>query len=94
MLGQPSSQSLLSLISPFQTPSRPLEAILAHPPAPLFGISALLPPYGAHVDVAAVEQQYKDAISSLSERLGTDKWFLGSAYVLHLSQNGLLLTDI
>ena len=29
----------------------------------------------------AIEQQYKDAISSLSERLGTDKWFLGSTYV-------------
>ena len=84
MLGQPSSQSLLSLISPFQTPSRPLEAILAHPPAPLFGISSLFPPYGTHVDVDAVEQQYKDAIASLSERLGTDKWFLGSSCVLPL----------
>lgn len=70
------------MISPYQNKPRPLEAILAHPPAPLFGISSLFPPYGTHVNVDAVEQQYKDAIAALSERLSTDKWFLGSPYVL------------
>lgn len=28
--------------------------------------------------------RYHDAVSSLSERLGTDRWFLGSRYVLLL----------
>ncbi|KAI0647541.1 hypothetical protein C8Q79DRAFT_634258 [Trametes meyenii] len=79
VLHQPSISSLLSLLSPYQTKPRSLEAVVPHPPAPLFGISSLLPSYGTHVDVEAVEQQYKEAIASLSERLGTDKWFLGSA---------------
>ncbi|KAI0780434.1 hypothetical protein BD413DRAFT_497081 [Trametes elegans] len=79
VLNQPSSTTFLSLISPYQHKPRPLEAVVTHPPAPLFGISSLLPSYGTHVDVAAIEQQYKEAIASLSERLGTDKWFLGSA---------------
>ncbi|KAI0723753.1 hypothetical protein C8T65DRAFT_627321 [Cerioporus squamosus] len=79
VLSQPSSTSFLSLISPYQHKARPLETVLPHPPAPLFGISSLLPPYGTHVDVEAIEQQYRDAIASLSERLGTDKWFLGSS---------------
>ncbi len=79
VLSQPSSSSFLSLISPYQHKARPLETVLPHPPAPLFGISSLLPPYGTHVDVEAIEQQYRDAIASLSERLGTDKWFLGSS---------------
>ncbi|KAM5538057.1 hypothetical protein V8D89_008254 [Ganoderma adspersum] len=77
-LTQPPSTSFLSLLSPYQNKPHPLEAALTHPPAPLFGISSLLPAYGTHVDVEAVEQQYKEAIGSLSERLGTDKWFLGS----------------
>ncbi|RPD66641.1 hypothetical protein L226DRAFT_479461 [Lentinus tigrinus ALCF2SS1-7] len=79
VLNQPSPSSLLSLLSPYQHKARPLEAVLPHPPAPLFGISSLLPPYGTHVDVDAIELQYRDAIASLSERLGTDKWFLGSS---------------
>ncbi|KAH9928537.1 uncharacterized protein BXZ73DRAFT_48399 [Epithele typhae] len=74
-----STPSFLSLISPYQHKPRPLETILPHPPATLFGISSLLPPYGTHVNVETVEQQYKDAIASLSERLATDKWFLGSS---------------
>ncbi|KAI0807894.1 hypothetical protein C8Q74DRAFT_99893 [Fomes fomentarius] len=79
LLGQPSSFSLLNLLSPYQHKAHSLDAVLPHPPAPLFGISSILPPYGAHVNVDAVEQQYKDAIASLSEQLGTDKWFLGSS---------------
>ncbi|OSD08355.1 hypothetical protein PYCCODRAFT_1429427 [Trametes coccinea BRFM310] len=79
VLHQPTSTSFLSLLSPYQNKPRPLEAVVSHPPAPLFGISSLLPLYGTHVNVDAIEQQYKEAISSLSERLGTDKWFLGSS---------------
>ncbi|KAI1791648.1 hypothetical protein LXA43DRAFT_919958 [Ganoderma leucocontextum] len=78
-LTQPSSTSFLSWLSPYQNKPRPFEAALTHPPAPLFGISSLLPAYGTHVNVDAIEQQYKEAIGSLSERLGTDKWFLGSS---------------
>ncbi|KAI0332640.1 hypothetical protein GY45DRAFT_1246328 [Cubamyces sp. BRFM 1775] len=78
VLHQPSTTSFLSLLSPYHNKSRNIEAVVSHPPAPLFGISSLLPSYGTHVNVDAVEQQYKEAISSLSERLGTDKWFLGS----------------
>lgn len=58
--------------------------MLNPPPAPLTGISSLLPSYGSHIDRAAVELQYCEAIASLSDRLGTDKWFLGSACVLRL----------
>ncbi|OJT04348.1 hypothetical protein TRAPUB_4982 [Trametes pubescens] len=79
VLNQPSTTTLLSLLSPYKTKPRSLEAVVAHPPAPLFGISSLLPSYGTHVNVDAIEQQYKEAIASLSERLGTDKWFLGSS---------------
>ncbi|KAI8982850.1 hypothetical protein BD414DRAFT_491338 [Trametes punicea] len=79
VLHQPSSTSFLNLLSPYQSKLRPLEAVVTHPPAPLFGISSLLPSYGTHVDVDTIEHQYKEAISSLSERLGTDRWFLGSS---------------
>ncbi|KAI0707864.1 hypothetical protein C8Q76DRAFT_627678 [Earliella scabrosa] len=79
VLSQPSSFSILNALSPYQHKPRSLDSVLPHPPAPIFGISSLLPPYGTHVNVEAIEQQYKEAIASLSERLGTDKWFLGSA---------------
>ncbi|KAH9848896.1 hypothetical protein C2E23DRAFT_870995 [Lenzites betulinus] len=79
MLHQPSSLSFLEIISPYKAKPRSLETVVTQPPAPLFGISSLLPSYGTHVNVEAIEQQYKEAIASLSERLGTDKWFLGSS---------------
>lgn len=53
--------------------------MLTPPPPPLTGLSSLLPAYGSRIDPGIVEERYKEAISSLSERLGTDKWFLGSA---------------
>ncbi|KAI0807878.1 hypothetical protein C8Q74DRAFT_1313541 [Fomes fomentarius] len=65
LLGQPSSFSLLNLLSPYQHKPHSLDADLPHPPAPLFGISSVLPPYGTHVNVDAIEQQYKDAIAAL-----------------------------
>ncbi|KAI0748629.1 hypothetical protein C8Q80DRAFT_1271010 [Daedaleopsis nitida] len=79
VLAQTPSVSFISRLSPYQHKSRQLDAVLPHPPAPLFGISSLLPPYGTHVNTEAIEHQYRDAIASLSERLGTDKWFLGSS---------------
>lgn len=81
MLSQQQPLSLLSLLAPFPSKPRPVESLLNPPPAPLTGLSALLPPFGTHFDRSAIELQYKDAIASLSERLGTDRWFLGSPYV-------------
>ena len=81
MLSQQQPLSLLSLLAPFPSKPRSVESLLNPPPAPLTGLSALLPPFGTHFDRSAIELQYKDAIASLSERLGTDRWFLGSPYV-------------
>ncbi|KAI0934651.1 hypothetical protein AcV5_006424 [Taiwanofungus camphoratus] len=75
----PQPFTLAALLSPYPARHRAVETMLNPPPAPLTGISSLLPPYGTHIDRAAVELQYRDAIASLSERLGTDRWFLGSA---------------
>ncbi|KAF7975847.1 hypothetical protein HWV62_8419 [Athelia sp. TMB] len=79
-LSQPEHSFITSIfMQETSTPyGSPLAAILSPPPPPLSGFSSLLPPYGVHVSSAAVELQYKDAISSLSERLGTDKWLLSS----------------
>ncbi|TFY76654.1 hypothetical protein EWM64_g7358 [Hericium alpestre] len=60
---------------------RPIETLLTPPPAPLSGVWSIIPPYGAHIPVHAIKSKFHDAIASLSERLGTDKWFLGSEYV-------------
>lgn len=56
--------------------------MLNPPPAPLTGFASIIPSYGTHIDRTALELRYKEAIASLSERLGTDKWFLGSTCVL------------
>jgi metaxin len=45
----------------------------------LSGLSSFLPPFGTRVSTPAILSSYRDAIASLSERLGTDKWFLGSS---------------
>ncbi|TFY63613.1 hypothetical protein EVG20_g6247 [Dentipellis fragilis] len=69
-------QTILQLPSGHAT--RPIETLVTPPPAPLSGISSLMPPYGSHIPVATIKSKYRDAIASLSERLGTEKWFLGS----------------
>ncbi|KAH7926655.1 hypothetical protein BV22DRAFT_1062500 [Leucogyrophana mollusca] len=70
---------LLSFLSLGQvTPGRPIEAVLSPPPPTFTGLSSILPPYGTNVSLASVQARYADAIGALSERLGTDKWFLGS----------------
>ena len=79
---QPKDLTLRTILAPYSTNHRPVETMLNPPPAPLTGLASLIPPYGVHLDRNALELQYKDAIASLSERLGTDKWFLGSEYVL------------
>ncbi|KAI6028485.1 hypothetical protein F5J12DRAFT_889007 [Pisolithus orientalis] len=72
--------------SPFDTfihwdgnKGRPIEALLNPPPAPLTGFNSFLPAFGANISLSALQPQYTEAISALSERLGEDTWFLGSA---------------
>ncbi|KAK0483856.1 hypothetical protein IW261DRAFT_1550159 [Armillaria novae-zelandiae] len=60
------------------TKTRAIESVLAPPPAPLSGLTSLLPPFGTRVPREAVQSRYREAIGALSERLGTDKWFLSS----------------
>ncbi|KAI0028868.1 hypothetical protein K488DRAFT_57596 [Vararia minispora EC-137] len=57
----------------------PFETLLSPPPAPTSGLLSLLPPFGSRVPSSAILARYCDAIAALSERLGTDRWFLGSA---------------
>ncbi|GBE81765.1 hypothetical protein SCP_0401380 [Sparassis crispa] len=77
-ISEPPSFNLWNILSPYSEKPRSVETMINPPPAPFTGISSLLPPYGSHVDRATIELQYREAIASLSERLGTDKWFLGS----------------
>ncbi|EKM82491.1 hypothetical protein AGABI1DRAFT_111105 [Agaricus bisporus var. burnettii JB137-S8] len=67
------------LFPPTKAEHRPVASLLTPPPAPLTGYLSLLPPWGTRISHSAIMAQYRDAIASLSERLGTDKWFLGSA---------------
>jgi metaxin len=81
--GKISSQPPPSLLSAwiYSTPSHSaqLAMILTPPPAPLTGLSTLIPPHGVNVPAGALHLRYHEAIAALSERLGTDKWFLGSS---------------
>jgi len=53
---------------------------LFQPPLPpLSGISNPLPSFGIHVPSSSILLQYRQAIESIAERLGTDEWFLGSS---------------
>ncbi|KAJ7272051.1 hypothetical protein B0H12DRAFT_1092566 [Mycena haematopus] len=78
LLAQPSPSYLMSLLTFPQAPFRPLESIVLPPPPPLSGLSSLIPPYGTRVDPKHIESKYREAISAIADRLGTDKWFLGS----------------
>ncbi|EDR14223.1 uncharacterized protein LACBIDRAFT_305846 [Laccaria bicolor S238N-H82] len=81
ILFQPTPSPLrLLLLTPNAISSNDiLPAILSPPPPPLTGLSSFLPPFGTRPPRANILSQYRDAIVSLSERLGTDKWFLGSS---------------
>ena len=65
----------------FHPPTNSLNVIFAQPLAPFSGLSSILPPSGNQVDVSGVYTEYKTAVMALSERLGEDKWFLGSKWV-------------
>ncbi|KAI5121027.1 hypothetical protein M0805_005972 [Coniferiporia weirii] len=87
VLSKPVPVSLKSLL--LYTPSSPavqtsyqqssLSMSLTPPPAPLSGISSVFRQYGERVSLSSIQSQYYDAIISLSDRLGEDKWFLGSS---------------
>ena len=49
----------------------------------LTGLSSLMPPFGTRVPHKLVIEKYREAITALSYRLGQDKWFLGSRWVIH-----------
>ncbi|KAJ7074200.1 hypothetical protein C8F01DRAFT_1043320 [Mycena amicta] len=68
-----------SLLTFERPPSRPLKAILSSPPPPFFGMNSILPAFGTHISPNQVESKYRAAISALADRLGTDKWLLGSS---------------
>jgi len=80
ILYQPPPSYLRSILFPSSTTplSETLQKILSPPPAPLSGLCSFLPPFGTRVSTPAILSSYRDAIGSLSQRLGTDKWFLGS----------------
>jgi len=80
ILAQPPKPLLSKLISPpsFRPPTHSLGVIFSQPFAPFSGLSSILPPSGIQVDVPGVYAEYKNAVKALSERLGEDKWFLGS----------------
>ncbi|KXN92268.1 hypothetical protein AN958_08721 [Leucoagaricus sp. SymC.cos] len=79
-LAQPKPSYLHTLLFPPSKPDihHPLALLLTPPPAPLTGYFSLLPQWGTRISRGAVMTQYREAIAALSERLGTDKWFLGS----------------
>ncbi|TDL25041.1 hypothetical protein BD410DRAFT_744906, partial [Rickenella mellea] len=79
--GQPPSESAWTALlwSPIQSAPSSLAALLTPPPPPLSGLTSLLPPYGERISPSNIQLQYQTAIVSLSDRLGTDKWFLGSS---------------
>jgi hypothetical protein len=84
LAANPPPLTLVSLLSPEKTvngtsTSSTLDSVLPTPAAPLFGFSSLLYTTTTRVPTAAIELRYKEAIAALSEQLGTDAWFLGSA---------------
>lgn len=79
LVAAPAPSYLASLLDLAPKPAGPLPALLTPPPAPLTGFSSLFPPSGSRIPHATVYAHYRDAISALSDRLATDKWFLASA---------------
>ncbi|KAJ7744978.1 hypothetical protein DFH07DRAFT_749158 [Mycena maculata] len=79
IIAQPTPSYFMSLVTFPHVASRPLESILSPPPPPLSGLSTILPAFGTRISPKHVESKYRDAISAIADRLGTDKWFLGSS---------------
>jgi len=81
ILAEPPKSLLNKLTSPpsSQSPTHSLSVIFAQPLAPFSGLSSILPPSGTQVDASGVFAEYRDAVVALSDRLGEDRWFLGSS---------------
>ncbi|PPQ93275.1 hypothetical protein CVT25_015273 [Psilocybe cyanescens] len=81
LISNPTPSYLYSILFPTSAPpvSESLQKLLSPPPSPLTGLCSFIPPSGTRINTPAVLSQYKDAIASLSDRLGTDNWFLGSS---------------
>ncbi|KAG9012079.1 hypothetical protein FRB94_011775 [Tulasnella sp. JGI-2019a] len=62
----------------YERPKWTLQTVLFPPPAPLTGVTTPLPPSGVHITAGSVNSRYREAMESISVRLGDDKWFLGS----------------
>ncbi|OAX42009.1 hypothetical protein K503DRAFT_711481 [Rhizopogon vinicolor AM-OR11-026] len=78
-LSQESSQpAFCQILKTAVARGRALGVTLSPPPAPLTGLSSVLPPFGTNITLSSIQGQYAEAITSLSERLGTDRWFLAS----------------
>lgn len=76
---EPSPSVISAWLYSKASPISQLTALLNPPPAPLTGFSTLIPPQGVNIPADSLRQRYREAIAALSERLGTDKWFLGSS---------------
>ena len=68
-LANPVPMTFSSLLSPPQSGE-------SNDPPLTFAFS--LPSFGKRVSIVDIELQYSEAITSLSDRLGKDQWFLGS----------------
>ncbi|KAG1756408.1 uncharacterized protein EDB91DRAFT_1241480 [Suillus paluster] len=78
VLSEPPQPVLSQLFQTAAAGGMAIAVTLSPPPAPLTGLSSLLPSYGTNISLSSIQGQYAEAIASLSERLGTDTWFLGS----------------
>jgi len=77
-LSQPEPSFISTLFQSNSIKMRALETALNPPPPPATGFTYPFPSFGANIDPAAVHARYAEAVAALSDRLATDKWFLGS----------------
>ena len=77
-LSQPDPPLVSALFQSNASRNRALDTALNPPPPPSSGFTSPFPPFGANIDLSAVQARYAEAIAALSDRLATDKWFLGS----------------
>lgn len=75
--------SILKQIISFHPPSIPEKPFLS---TTFTGVSSMIPPFGRAPAVEPIVNRYKEALEALSMRLTTDRWFLGSRFVLTESE--------
>jgi metaxin len=69
------SPSLLSHLSSFPPPHVPEQPLLSKT---LTGVSSMITPFGSVIVPEPLLERYREAMEALSNRLKSDKWFLGS----------------